>query len=122
LSPYNILNNCDGSFALKKYSVDSAIYNFTACTPEAINEAIPPAKPKISTSPQLFSKSIMYYIKKKTQFFKKFKKSKSDYYYILFLYYRKLVKTTITTDKLGWLKTTDDNLRKKAKALLEIYL
>jgi hypothetical protein len=38
---------------------------------EAINGAIPSAKPKSSTFPPWFSKSLTYYIKKKNQFFKK---------------------------------------------------
>jgi hypothetical protein len=68
---YNTLSTCDWSCFLNKSSVDSAVYNFTASVSEAINEAIPSVKPKSSTFPHWFSKSLMYYIKKKNQFFKK---------------------------------------------------
>jgi hypothetical protein len=34
---------------------------------------------------------------------------------MFFSYYRKLVKTTIKTDRLRWLKSVDDNLKAKPK-------
>jgi hypothetical protein len=82
---------------------------------EAINETIPFVKPKNSSFPHWFSKSLIYYIKKNSVFFKKYKKCKSDYYYGIFSYYRKLVKITIKADRLDWLKTTDNNLRTQPK-------
>jgi hypothetical protein len=72
---YNTLSDCDWSFVLNKNSVDSAVSNLTAGVSEATNKAIPSAKTGSSTFPQWFSKSIVYYIKKKIQFFKKYRKS-----------------------------------------------
>jgi hypothetical protein len=111
---YNTLYNCDCSHVLNENSVDSAVYNFTASVYEAINDVIPSVKPRSSSFPHWFSKSLVYCIKKKNQFFKKYERSKSDYYCSIFSYYRKLIKTTIETDRLVWLKTID-NLRTQPK-------
>jgi hypothetical protein len=62
---YNTLYNYDWSCVLNEDSVDSALCNFTASVSEAINEAIPFIKPKSSPFPHWFSKSLIYYIKKK---------------------------------------------------------
>jgi hypothetical protein len=97
------LYNCDWLRVLNENSVDSAVYNFTARVS---------VKPKSSTFPHWFYKSLIYYIKRKNQFFKKYK---SDYYYNIFSYYHKVVKTTIKTDRLVWLKTIDNNLRTQQK-------
>jgi hypothetical protein len=107
---YDSLLDSDWSCVLHENSVDSAVNNLTATVSKAIDLAIPFVKANISTYPHWFSKLPKYYIKK-NQFFKKFKKSKSNHHYSLFSYYRKLVKTTIKTDRLAWLKTIDDNLR-----------
>jgi hypothetical protein len=83
---------------------------------ETINETIPFVKPKNSSFPHCFSKSLIYYIKNKYNFFKKYKKSKSDYYYYsIFSYYRKLVKITIKVDRFDWLKIIDNNFRTQPK-------
>jgi hypothetical protein len=65
---YNTLSNCDWSCDLNENSVDSAVYNFTASVSETINETIPFIKHKNSSFPQRFSKSLIYYIKKKIIF------------------------------------------------------
>jgi hypothetical protein len=88
---YNTSSKCDWSCALNENSVDSSVYNFTASVSEATNEAILSVKPKSSTVPHWFSKSLIYYIKKLNQFLCK----KSKYDFSIFSYYRKQVKTTI---------------------------
>jgi hypothetical protein len=112
---YNTLSNCDWSCILNKDPVDSAVYNFTASVSEAINKAIPFVKPKNSTFPHWFPKSLKKLHQEKNQFFKKYKKSKSDYYYSIFSYYHKLVKITIKADRFDWLKTIDNNLKTQPK-------
>jgi hypothetical protein len=83
------------------YSGDSAVYNLTANVSEAINLTIRSVKPKNSNFFHWFYKSLIYYIKKRSQFLKTFKKSKSDRHYRTVLYYRKLVKTAISA--VGWI-------------------
>jgi hypothetical protein len=68
LSLYNTLSNYDWSCVLNENSVDSAVYNFTASVSETINETIPFVKPKNSSFCPWFSKSLVYYLKKKTFF------------------------------------------------------
>jgi hypothetical protein len=112
---YNDLHHCDWSCVLNENSVDSAVNYLTAILREAIKLAIPHRKSKNSTFPHWFSDSLKYCIKKKNQRFRKYRKSKSDRNYSVFSYYRKLVKPTIKTDKLRWLKSIDDSLKTKPK-------
>jgi hypothetical protein len=58
---YNTLSNYDWSCVLNENSVDSAaVYNFTASVSETLNETIPFVKPKNSSFPHWFSKSLIY--------------------------------------------------------------
>jgi hypothetical protein len=98
---YNTLYNCDRSRVLNENSVDSAVYNFTASVSEAINDTIPSVKPGSYSFPHWFSKSLIYYIKKKNQFFKKYKKSKSDCYCSIFSYYH-INWSKLLLSQIGW--------------------
>jgi hypothetical protein len=89
------------------------VNNPTDTVREAINLAIPHIRYKNYTFPRWFYNSLKCYIKKKNQYFSRYKKSKSDNNYSAFSSYCKLVKTTIKTDKLHWLKSSDDNLKTK---------
>jgi hypothetical protein len=62
---YNTLSNYNWSCVFNESSIDSAVHNFTASVSEAINEIIPFVKPKNSSFPHWFLKSLIYYIKKK---------------------------------------------------------
>jgi hypothetical protein len=112
---YNILRQSDWSCVLNENSVDAAINNLTARVCKAMNLAIPYVRPKNSSFPPWFSKLLKFYIKKNNQYFRKYKKSKFDHHYNAFTYYRKLVKTTIKTDRLRWLKSVKDNLKTQPK-------
>jgi hypothetical protein len=61
---YKTLCNYAWSCVLNENSVDSAVYNFTASVSETINETISMVKPKNSSFPDWFSKSLIYYFKK----------------------------------------------------------
>jgi hypothetical protein len=65
---YDTLQNSDWSSVLNDNSVDSAVNNLTATVSEAIDLAIPFAKPNNSTYPHWFSKLLKYYIKKEISF------------------------------------------------------
>jgi hypothetical protein len=54
---------------------------------------------------------LRHYIAKKNYFHRRFKKWPSDYFYDRFAYYRKLVKNTIKSDRLRWLKSIYNNLK-----------
>jgi hypothetical protein len=54
-------------------------------------------------------------LEKKDYYYRHFKKKNSDYFYNKFSFYRKLVKATIKSDRLRWLKSTDDNLKSQPK-------
>jgi hypothetical protein len=82
---------------------------------EAMNLSIPHIKSKNSTFRCWSSNSLKYYITKKNQHFIKYKKSKSDHNCDVSSCYRKLVKITIKTDRLRWLKSVCDNLKTKPK-------
>jgi hypothetical protein len=72
---YLLLSQVNWSCVLNDNSVDSAV---TDIVREAINLAVPYKKRKNTTFPHWFSKSLMYYIKKKNQYFRRYKKLKSD--------------------------------------------
>jgi hypothetical protein len=98
---YNVLRYSDWSCVLNENPVDSAVNNPTAIVREAMNFAIPYIKSKNSVFPHWFSN--LHNIKKKTRHFRRYKKSKSIHNYSVFSYYRRLVKTTIKTDRFRWL-------------------
>jgi hypothetical protein len=112
---YNVLRHSDLSCVLNENSVDAAINNLTAIVREAVNLTIPYVRPKNSAFLLWFSKLLICYIQKKNQRFRKYKKSKFDNHYSAFTYYRKLVKTTIKTDRLLWVQSVEDNLKTSPK-------
>jgi hypothetical protein len=64
-----------------------------------------------SNFPPWFSHTIRYYIAKENYFHHRFKKKPSDCLYYRFALYRKLVKGTIKSDRLRWLKSIAKNLK-----------
>jgi hypothetical protein len=52
---------------------------------------------------------------KKDYCYRRFKKKNSDYFYSKFSFYRKLVKATIKSARLRWLKSIDDNVKSQPK-------
>jgi hypothetical protein len=112
---YNVFRHSDWSCVLNKNSVDAAVNNLAATVRKAINLAIPYVRPKNFAFPPWFSSLLKFYIKKKNRYFRKYKKSKFDNHYSAFTYYRKLVKTTIKTDRLRWLQSVEDNLKTQPK-------
>jgi capsular polysaccharide biosynthesis protein len=67
-------------------------------------------KPKY---PSWFSATQKYYIRKKNYYHERFKKKNMEHFYNQFSKYRKLVKTTIKSDRLVWLKLIDDDLKRQ---------
>jgi hypothetical protein len=51
----------------------------------------------------------------KNQYFRRYKKSTSDHHYNAYSYYRKLVKTTVKTNRLCCLNSMDDDLKTQPK-------
>jgi hypothetical protein len=66
--------------------------------------------------------ALRYYIAKKNYFHYHFKKKQTDYFYDNFAFYLKLVKTTIKSDKLRWLKSIDNNLKSQPQHFWKLYL
>jgi hypothetical protein len=105
-----------------EHSVDAAVDNLTATVRKAINLAIPYVRPKNSAFPPWFSNLLKLYINKKNQYFRKYKKSKFDQHYSAFTYYRKLVKTTIKTDRPRWLQAVEGNLKNNPRIFGNTFL
>jgi hypothetical protein len=80
-------------------SVDTAVTSLSAAVNGAMEQAIPHGYSCRSKFPPWFIISTVA-----------FKKKPSDYFYDRFTIYRKLVKYTIKSDRLRWLKSIDNTL------------
>lgn len=80
-----------------------------------MEQAIPCSFIKRSNSPHWFLSSLRNYIWKKNYYYRCFKNKSANYFYSKFSFYCKLVKATIKSERLGWLKTTDENLKLQPK-------
>jgi hypothetical protein len=78
---------------------------------QAINLAVPIGRVSKHKYPAWFSSKLKSYIKKKNYFYRCYKKFKTDSFYDKFSSYRKLVKSTIKSDRSRWLKSIDENLK-----------
>jgi hypothetical protein len=92
-------------------SVDVEVANLNAAVRGAMEQAIPCGYSCKSKFPHWFSYTLRYYMAKKSYFHRRFKKKPFDYFYDRFAYYRKLIKNTIKSDRLKWLKSIDNNLK-----------
>ncbi|PNF28673.1 hypothetical protein B7P43_G08234 [Cryptotermes secundus] len=108
---YNTLSACDWSGVYGATSADDAVASLNASVQAAMEDAIPRCPTRKSKFPFWYSSSLRYYIGKKNYFHCCFKKKQTDYYYDKFISYRKLVKRTIKTDRLQWLKSIDNDLK-----------
>jgi hypothetical protein len=61
--------------------------------------------------PAWFSSGLKTYIKNKNYIYRRYKKLKADCFYHKLSFYRKLVKTTIKSDRTRWLHSVDENLK-----------
>jgi hypothetical protein len=95
----------------KTTSVDVAAASLNAAVSGAMEQAIPRGYRCKSKFPPWFPYTLRYYIIKKNYLHLRFKKKPSDYFYDKFAFYRKLVKNTIKSDRLGWLKSINNNLK-----------
>ncbi|PNF21153.1 hypothetical protein B7P43_G05118, partial [Cryptotermes secundus] len=102
---YNILSTYDWSSVYETSSVDVAVASLSVAVRSAMEQAIPCGYRYKSKYPHWFSYTLRYYITKKNYFHCRFKKNPSDYFYDRFTYHRKLVKNTIKSDRLRWLKS-----------------
>jgi hypothetical protein len=85
-------------------SVAIAVASLNAAVRGAMEQAIPHGYSCKSKFSHRFSYTLRYYIAKKNYFHRRFKKNSSDFFYDRFAYYRKLVKNTIKSYRLRWLK------------------
>ncbi|PNF36765.1 hypothetical protein B7P43_G11156, partial [Cryptotermes secundus] len=99
----------DSGFAAP--DIDIAVASLNAAVRSAMEQAIHCGYRYKSKFPHWFSYNLRHYITKKNDFHHRFKNNPSDYFYDRFSYYRKLVKNTIKSDRLRWLKTVDNNLK-----------
>jgi hypothetical protein len=114
---YKNLSTFDWSCVYGTTPVDSAVACLNAAVEDAMEQAIPRGVINSNSKfPHWYSLSLRYYITKKNYFYRCFKKKKkSDCLYQKFSYYRKLVKVTIKSDRLRWLKSVDENLKSQPK-------
>jgi hypothetical protein len=97
---YNVLSTYDWSSVYETISVDVAVASLSA----AMEQAIPRGYSCKSKFPAWFSYTLRHYIAKKNYFHRRFKKKPPYYFYDRFVFYRKLVKNTIKSYRLRWLK------------------
>jgi hypothetical protein len=96
-------------------SVDVAVASLNAAVRGDMEQAIPCGYSCKSKLPHCFSYTLRYYIAKKNYFHRRFKNKPSEYFYHSFAYYRKLLKNTIKSDRLKWLKSIDNNLKSQTQ-------
>jgi hypothetical protein len=92
-------------------SIDVAVASLHAAVSGAMEQAVSHGYSCKSKFPPWFAYTLRYYIAKKSYFHRRFKKKPSDYFYDRFAFYRKLVKNTIKSGRLMWLKSIDNNLK-----------
>jgi hypothetical protein len=92
-------------------SVDTAVGSLNAAVNGAMEQAVPRGYSRKSKFPPWFSHTLRHYTAKKNYFHSRFKNTTSDYIYNRFTLYKKLVKSTIKSDRLRQLKSTDKNLK-----------
>jgi hypothetical protein len=112
---YNILSTYDWSFMYNITSVDDAVTSLDAVVLNAMDQAISRGSIRKSKFPHWFSSDLRHYIWKKDYYYRRFKKKNSDYFYNKFSFCRKLVKATIKSERIRWLKSIDDNLKSQPK-------
>jgi hypothetical protein len=78
-----------------------------------MDESIPCGFIRKTKYPSWFSAPVRYYIHKKIIIIKDLKRKTLATFYNQFSKYHKLVKTTIKSDRLAWLKSIDDNLKRQ---------
>jgi hypothetical protein len=103
-------------------SVDAAVTSLNAPVRDAAEQAIPRGCTHKSGFPPSFSNTLKYYTVKKHYFHRYFKKKRSDCLYDKFALSRKLVKNTITSDRLRWLKSIDYDLSHNRHTSRNTYL
>jgi hypothetical protein len=108
---FSFLFNYDWSCVYSNNTVEAAVDSFTNVIPQAMDLALPQGLSKNSRFPHWFSRTLIYYIRKKNYFYRRYKKSKNEYHYNKFSHFQKLIKTTIKTDRLNWYKSIDDDLK-----------
>jgi hypothetical protein len=91
----------DWSRVYETSSVNVAVTSLSAPVRGAMEQTIPRGYTCKSKFPPF----------KKKYFHRRFKKKPSDYFYDRFAFYRKLIKNTIKSDRLRWLKSIDNNLK-----------
>jgi hypothetical protein len=88
---------------------------------QAINLAVPIGRVSKHKYPAWFSGRLKSYIKKKKYFYRCYKKFKTDCFYDKFSCYRKLVNSTIKSNRSRWLKSTDENLKSHPQQFGSMY-
>jgi hypothetical protein len=97
---YSILSTYDCSSVYETSSVDAVVTSLNAAVRRAMEQAN-----SLPGSP--------IHEGKKNYFLRRFKNKPSEYFYDRFSYYRKLVKNTIKSNRLTWLKSVDNNLKSR---------
>jgi hypothetical protein len=110
---YNALSTYDWTWLYNETSLDAGVHRLNHA--QAIDLAVPYGYVKKHKYPAWFSGKLKAYIKKKNYFYRRYKKHKAGRFYDRFSFYRKLVKTTIKTDRFRWLKSVDENLKSHPK-------
>jgi hypothetical protein len=107
---FRFLFNYDWSCVYSNNTVEAAVDRFTNVILQAMDLTIPQGLSRNSKFPHWFSRTLIYYIRKKDYFYRRYRKSKNEYHN-KFSHFRKLVKTTIKANRLNWYKSIDDDLK-----------
>lgn len=108
---YNTLLSHDWSSLYSESSVDAAVDRLNDVIIKAINLAVPIGRVSKHKYPAWFSSRLKTYINKKNYFHRRYKQFKTDCFYDKFSFYRKLVKSTLKSDRSRWLNSVDENLK-----------
>jgi hypothetical protein len=83
---------------------------FTSVILQATDLACPRGSTRNSRFPHWFSHTLIHYIGKNNYLYPRYKKSKNSYYN-RFSHYRKLLKITVSSDRLNWRSSTGGGLK-----------
>lgn len=108
---YKVLFIYDWSCMYSQTSPDSAAQHLSSAVIKALNLSIPCTCHDRSKYQQWFSNTLKYYISRKSHFYHRYKKNQSLDAYSAISCFHKLIKTTIKSERLCWLKSLDDSIK-----------
>jgi hypothetical protein len=117
-----ILSTYDWSCVYSHTSPNSTAEQLSTVVTKSLDFFIPYSHHNKSKYLHWFPNTMKYYIHSKRYFSRHYKKNLSPDVYSTFSYFHKLVKATIMSYRLRWLKSVEDNLKTQLRDFWKLFL